>query len=84
MELVITGATSVEPGSPAELADAFRDAERRMETEMPEIVRLEDASDQALAAALVAAKLLVPVSASHAASDPATANGRLIALIAGT
>ena len=36
-----------------------------------------------VAAALVAAKLLIRVSAADAARDPASANGRLIAQLAG-
>ena len=44
---------------------------------------LADASDAALAAALVGTKLPVPVTATERARDPASANGRLIAQLAG-
>lgn len=83
MELVVSSA-GPEPASVAGLADALRAFERRIEAERPGLVRLEDDSDASLAAALVAVKLLIPLEASPAASDPATTNGRLIAQIAAT
>jgi hypothetical protein len=50
--------------------------------ERPERVVLADDSDEALAAALVATKLLIPLVARPAAIQGATANGRLIAQLA--
>ncbi|MDX6584038.1 MAG: hypothetical protein QOI10_3222 [Solirubrobacterales bacterium] len=47
-----------------------------------ESIVLADASDAALAAALVGTKLLIDVSATPAARDASTANGRLIAQLA--
>jgi hypothetical protein len=48
----------------------------------PELVVLADDSDVALAAALVATKLLIPVVAVEGAMSPSSANGRLIAQLA--
>ena len=61
------------------LPDALRALERRMLDERPERVVLEDASEAALAAALVATKLGIPVEATTAASGASTVNGRVIA-----
>ena len=44
---------------------------------------LADDSEEALAAALVATKLLIEVRAAEAARNPESANGRLIAQLAG-
>ena len=70
--------------SVAALAKALVALERRIESERPESIVLADASDSALAAALVAAKLQVPLRAVGAATDPASTNGQLIAQLAGT
>lgn len=70
--------------SVAALAKALVALERRIESECPESIVLADASDSALAAALVAAKLQVPLRATAAATDPASTNGLLIAQLAGT
>jgi hypothetical protein len=64
------------------LPDALRALERRMLDERPERVVLKDASEAALAGALVAAKLGITVQATPAASDASTANGRVIAQLA--
>lgn len=65
--------------TPEALASELLAFEREITARRPARVRLEDSSDSCLAAALVAAKLLVPLEASAAATDPATVNGRLIA-----
>jgi hypothetical protein len=64
------------------LPDALRALERRLLHERPERVVLADASDTALAAALVATKLGITVEALPAASEAPTSNGRLIAQLA--
>jgi len=58
--------------------------EERFEADRPEAVVLTDDSDAALAAALVALKLLISVEAAPGARDAPTANGRLIGQLAGT
>ncbi len=78
MELVINAADAPAGG----LAEALREAERLIEEGRPETVTLADDSDFALAAALVATKLLVPVRAAPAAIDGPGANARLIAQLA--
>ncbi len=73
-----------DPTSSAPLARALLAFEAEIEAARPERVLLLDDSDEALAAALVATKLLIPVDAEPGARQPATANGRLIAQLAGT
>lgn len=68
----------------APLAHALMAFEQRFEADRPEAVVLTDDSDAALAAALVALKLLIAVEAAPAARDAPTANGRLIGQLAGT
>ncbi len=51
-------------------------------SEPPGSVVLTDDSDAALAAALVATKMLIAVEATVSASDPASLNGRLIKQLA--
>ena len=64
----------------SEFADLLRSFEESFSREAPERVVLADDSDAALAAALVAAKLLIPLEAD--ASPAASVNGRLIAQLA--
>ncbi len=71
-----------ERGSSAALAAAIVSFEAEVATRRPASVVLADDSDVALAAALVATKLGVPVAAVEAARDPSRANGRLIAQLA--
>ena len=71
------------PGSSAALARAVVSFEAEALAREPDSIVLADDSDAALAAALVAAKLLIRVSAADAARDPSSANGRLIAQLAG-
>ncbi len=73
------GAQSIGP-----LAEALTRLEGVLAAERPESVLLADDSDTALAAALVATKLSIPVVASDAARSPASENGRLIAQLADT
>ena len=70
------------PGSSAALARALASFEADALAQEPDSIVLADDSDAALAAALVAAKLLIRVSAADAARDPSSANGRLIAQLA--
>ncbi len=69
--------------STALLAHALTAFEQRFEADRPETVVLNDDSDTALAAALVALKLLIPVESTLGARDAPTANGRLIGQLAG-
>jgi hypothetical protein len=78
MELVIQAADA----PPGGLAEAFREAERLIEELGPEVVMLADDSDFSLAAAVVAAKLLVPLRAAPDAIEGSGANARLIARLA--
>jgi hypothetical protein len=71
-------------GTSAPLARALVSFEVDVLTRKPDRILLADDSDVALAAALVAAKELIPVYAAEAAIRPSTANGRLIAQLAGT
>jgi hypothetical protein len=64
------------------MPDALRGIERRLLEERPDRVVLADASDAALAGALVATKLGIAVEATTAASEAPTTNGRLIAQLA--
>jgi hypothetical protein len=68
-----------DPASSAALAAALVAFEAAAEAERPDSLLLCDDSEPSLAAALVAAKLLIPTEALAAARDPATANGRLLA-----
>lgn len=67
----------------SDLPAALRALERRLIDEAPERVVLADASDTALAAALVATKLGIPVIAEPSASETSATNGRLIAQLSG-
>jgi hypothetical protein len=58
--------------------------ERSLSADRPTRVLLADDSDQALAAALVASKLLIPLQATADASRAASTNGRLIAQLVAT
>jgi hypothetical protein len=81
-ELIVkTGAQAPEP-SVAGLARLLVEFERSLSGDPPDKIVLADASDDALAAALVATKLLIAVEATPDAIDPRTANGRLIAQLA--
>ena len=71
-----------ETGSPGALARALLSFEAEFAAERPEAIVLSDASDTALAAALVAAKLLIPVRATEDAIEPAGLNADLIAQLA--
>lgn len=77
-------AGGAEARATAFLAHALTGFEERFEADRPETVVLTDDSDAALAAALVALKLLIPVEAAPGARDAPTANGRLIDQLAGT
>ncbi|MGH2986006.1 MAG: hypothetical protein ACRDLO_04880 [Solirubrobacterales bacterium] len=66
----------------ARLARLLVELERSLSADPPDKVVLADASDDALAAALVATKLLIAVEAAPAAMDPQSSNGRLIAQLA--
>lgn len=80
MRLTVSGQGGASAGPPIQaLADAFVEFERRIADERPSEVLLTDDSDRALAAGLVALKLLIPVLSSEEARDRASANGRLIA-----
>jgi hypothetical protein len=81
--LVVDAGAAAAPGAPG-LAGLLRHFERAVEADAPELVVLEDDSDAALAAALVAVKLLIPVEARPRATEPASVNARLIAQLAGT
>jgi hypothetical protein len=71
------------PGvSTPEFAGLLRSYEETLSREQPERVVVADDSDSALAAALVAAKLLIPIESRLDASRPASANGQVIAQLA--
>jgi hypothetical protein len=78
MDLVIRAADAPAGG----LAEAFREAERLIEERRPASVTLADDSNFALAATLVAVKLLVPVRAEPGAIEGPGTNARLIAQLA--
>ena len=61
------------------LARALAEFEAEAIGQQPELVVLADDSDAALAAALVATKLLIEVAATAPARVPSSVNGRLIA-----
>jgi hypothetical protein len=58
--------------------------ERRLEHERPDAVLLADASDTALAAALVGTKMLIPIGLLDGARTSATENGRVLAQLGET
>jgi hypothetical protein len=68
--------------SNAELAELLVEFEASLARERPERVVVADDSDAALAAALVAAKLLIPLEAMPAATEAPSDNGRVIAQLA--
>ena len=69
--------------SPREFARLLRSYEHTLSTDPPERVVLADDSDVALAAAIVASKLLIPLGSRVNASDAANPNGALIDQLAG-
>jgi hypothetical protein len=81
-ELIVTGGPQATEPSVAGLARLLVELERSLSADPPDRVVLADASDDALAAALVATKLLIAVEAKPGAIDPGTSNGRLIAQLA--
>jgi hypothetical protein len=81
-ELTIRGAPGAPEPSVARLAGLLVEFERSLSPDPPERIVLADASDDALAAALVASKLLIAVEAAPAAVDPRSSNGRLLAQLA--
>jgi hypothetical protein len=70
------------PDSSAPLARDLARFEADALERRPESVLLADSSDASLAAALVAAKLLIPLAATEAAMGRSSANARLIAQLA--
>jgi hypothetical protein len=70
------------PGSSASLARDLVHFETAALDRRPDAIVLADDSDTALAAGLVAAKLLIPLQATEAARTPSSANGRLIEQLA--
>ena len=81
-ELVITGTAEGADGSSAGLARLLVSFERSLSAEPPDRVLLADDSDAALAAALVATKLLIRGQIRGRSAATST-NGRLIAQLAG-
>jgi hypothetical protein len=79
---LIVGSEGEPRATIAEFADLLRAFERSLASEPPERVVLADDSDTALAAALMATKLLIPLDWRFDASSPASVNGRLIAQLA--
>jgi hypothetical protein len=84
-ELVVKGAAQAsEEASVARLARLLLEFERMLRDDPPDRVVLADDSDEALAAALVATKLPIPLDVTASTRAPTSANGRLIAqLVAG-
>jgi hypothetical protein len=70
--------------STARFAELLRAFEATLSEGRPERVVLADDSDCALAAALVAAKLLIPIESTAGASQSASANAAVIAQLAAT
>jgi hypothetical protein len=68
--------------SMTEFANLLRSFEESLSRGSPERVVLADDSDAALAAALVAAKLLIPIESRARASRSSSANGLVIAQLA--
>jgi hypothetical protein len=81
-EFVVKAGPHAPEPSVARLASLLVELERSLSADPPDKVVLADASDDALAAALVATKLLIAVEAKPGAIDPRTSNGRLIAQLA--
>lgn len=81
-ELIVKSGPQAPEPSVARLARLLVELERSLSADPPDKVVLADASDDALAAALVATKLLIAVEAAPAAMDPQSSNGRLIAQLA--
>ena len=83
-ELIVKGAQRASEGTSIDgLAALLLEFERTLSADPPDRVVLADDSDEALAAALVAAKLLIELEATASASATASMNGRLIAQLAG-
>lgn len=68
--------------SPTRLAELLIEFERSLTADRPDVVVLGDDSDTALAAGLVASKLLVPLRIGDGAGQPTSVNGRLLAQLA--
>ncbi|MFL5871429.1 MAG: hypothetical protein ACJ75R_10130 [Solirubrobacterales bacterium] len=68
--------------STREFASLLRSFEHALSAEPPERVVLADESDEALAAALVASKLLIPLAARADATRAASPNAAVIAQLA--
>jgi hypothetical protein len=68
--------------SSAELGRFLIELERELDVDRPAAVLVADASDAALAAAIVAAKLLIPVVAAEPARAGDGVNSRLISQLA--
>jgi hypothetical protein len=81
-ELIVKAAAPAAEPSIAGLARLLVEYERMLSADRPERILLADDSDDALAAALVATKLLIAVEATPQAGGAATTNGRLIAQLA--
>ena len=82
-ELIVEGAAQAgEEASVADLAGLLMEFERTLRADPPDRVVLADDSDEALAAGLVATKLLIALEATATATAPASTNGRLIAQLA--
>jgi hypothetical protein len=79
--IVEAGPRDPEP-SVGRLARLLVEFERTLSADPPDRVVLADDSDEALAAALVAAKLPIAIEARATARAPGSPNGRLIAQLA--
>ena len=83
-ELIVKGAPRAPEGTSIDgLAALLLEFERTLSADPPDRVVLADDSDEALAAALVAAKLPIELEATASASATTSMNGRLIAQLAG-
>jgi hypothetical protein len=83
-ELVVQAGTQAPQPSVEKLARLLVEFERTLTADRPHRVVLADDSDEALAAALVAAKLPSPIEVVATAGAPASTNGLLIAQLART
>ena len=72
-----------EPGSSAMLARCLVALEEALERDPPAVVVVADDSDAALAATLVASKLLIPVEIADESGAGESVNARLISQLAG-
>jgi hypothetical protein len=81
-ELIVKAGPQAPDPSVVGLARLLVEFERSLSADPPDRIVLADASDNALAAALVATKLLIAVEAKPGALDARTANGRLISQLA--